>query len=146
VGKFLESVKSVNNVKPALIEYIEASDVTNVGIIVDANSKGTKARFDSIKSPLTQYLPPVQNWDYVANSPAGLVADVAPNFRVGLWVMPNNKDNGYFEHFLTQLIDPTDQSFIAAQEMLASVQKGKNQRFPNLRAQQALLALYLAIQ
>ncbi len=146
VEEFLESVKSVNNVKPALIEYIETPDITNVGIIVDANSKGTKARFHSIKSTLNQYLPAVENWNFVANAPSGWVADVTPGFRIGLWVMPNNQDNGYFEHFLAQLIDPADASFQAAQEMLAFIQAGQDQRFPDLRAQKALLALYLAIQ
>ncbi len=143
---FLKSVKGVSNVRKTLAQQINDPTITNVGIIVDANSKGTKARFDSIKSTLTQYLPTVENWDYVASSPAGWVADVAPSFRVGLWVMPNNKDDGYFEHFLTELIAPEDESFLAAQEMLTSIQKSKNQRFPDLRAQKALLALFLAIQ
>jgi hypothetical protein len=143
---FLKSVKGVRNVRKTLVQQINDPTVTNVGIIVDANSKGTKARFDSIKSTLNQYLPAVENWDFVANSPAGWVADVAPNFRVGLWVMPNNKDSGYFEHFLTELIDPEDASFLAAQEMLAKIQEGENQRFSDLRARKALLALFLAIQ
>lgn len=146
VEEFLKSVRGFTNVKQALIEQIEAPEVTNVGIIVDANNKGSKARFDSIKTTLSQNLPQVNNWNFVAESPSGWVADVALNFRIGLWVMPNNNDHGYFEHFLTQLIDPADQSFIAAQEILSSAQEGGQQRFPDLRSQKALLALYLAIQ
>lgn len=146
VKDFLKSVNSINNVARALIEQINDPTVTNVGIVVDANSKGPRARFDSIKNTLAKHLPAVANWNFTADSDTGWVADVAPDFRVGLWVMPNNKDNGYFEHFLTQLIDPNDPSLKLAQQMLEQVAKSGHQRFPDLRTQKALLAIFLAIQ
>jgi len=146
VEEFLESVRGIKNVRNALIEQIEAPTVTNVGIIVDANSKGPKARFDSVKNTLKQYLPEVNNWEFEENPEAGWVTEVAPDFTIGLWVMPNNKDFGYFEHFLTQLIDPEDDSMKAAHRMLEEVAKSGYQRFVDLRAQKALLSLFLAIQ
>lgn len=146
VSDFLESVNGISNVTRALIQQINDPNVTNVGIIVDANSKGPLARFTSVKNTLEKYLPAVVNWNFAADSDTGWVADVAPDFRVGLWVMPNNRDNGYFEHFLTQLIDPNDPSLKLAQQMLEQITQSGHQRFPDLRTQKALLALFLAIQ
>ena len=146
VKNFLKSVKGISNVKRTLIQQIKDTEVTNVGIIVDANSKGSKARFNSIKNILEQHLPEVVNWNFTAAPEAGWIADVAPDFRIGLWVMPNNQDNGYFEHFLMELVDPADESLKSALQMLEDVAQSGHQRFTDLRAQKALLALYLAIQ
>lgn len=146
VKDFLESVQGISNVRKVLVRQIQDPAVTNVGIIVDANSKGPKARFDSIKSTLEQHLPEVSNWTFEENPEAGWVAEVAPDFKIGLWVMPNNKDYGYFEHFLTQLIDPDDDSMKAAHGMLEAVAKSGHQRFVDLHTQKALLSLFLAIQ
>lgn len=146
VKDFLESVRGISNVRKVLTRQIQDPAVTNVGIIVDANSKGPKARFDSIKNTLEQHLPEVSNWEFKENPEAGWVAEVAANFTIGLWVMPNNKDFGYFEHFLTQLIDPEDESMKKAHLILEDVVKSGNQRFVDLRTQKALLSLFLAIQ
>ena len=146
VKEFLKSVKGVSNVRKVLAQQVKRSDVTNVGIIVDANSKGAKARFDSIKTVLEQHLPEVDNWDFTQDASTGWVADITPDFRIGLWVMPNNRDSGYFEHFLTELVNPEDESLKAARQMLEDVANSGHQRFPDLSAQKALLSLYLAIQ
>lgn len=146
VENFLRSVRGVRNVRGALVEQIKDVSVTNVGIIVDANSKGAKARFDSIHDTVREYLPEAMDWAFSEEAPYGWIGDLTPNFRLGLWVMPNNRDNGYFEHFLTELIAPTDASFIEAQEILSSLQAKGKRRFKDIRTRKALLALFLAIQ
>jgi len=143
---FLRSVKGLRNVKKTLTQQIKDASVTNVGIIVDANSKGPKARFESIKGTLMQHLPEVNNWSFEENPEAGWVAEVASDFRVGLWVMPDNRSSGYFEHFLTALIDPDNPTYILAKRLFEQVVDGGDKAFPDVRNQKALLALFLAIQ
>lgn len=146
VRDFLRSVRGIGNVKKTLIQQIKDTSVTNVGIIIDANSKGPKARFDSIKGTLEQYLPEVNNWSFEENPETGWVAEVAPDFRIGLWVMPDNRGNGYFEHFLTALIDPDNPTYLLANRLLEQVVNDEAKAFPDVRSQKALLALFLAIQ
>ena len=146
IKEFLESVNGIKNVRKTLIRQLQEPKVTNIGIIVDANSAGAQARFRSIKDVLERQIPEVANWRFTQEAPSGWALDALPNLRIGLWVMPNNRDNGYFEHFLLELIDPNDESLRLAEKLLQEAVDSGSTRFPALRRQKALLAIFLALQ
>ncbi len=124
--KFIqEFVKSAGGYDQALLvlrDSLDNANLTNIGIIVDANDQGFEARWTSIRNILaSKYAPSILQ---IADNQSGykiIEEDGLP--RLGLWIMPDNSSNGYLEHFLAGLVPTSDPIWLKAeavvQELLA---------------------------
>ncbi len=101
--EFVISTGSIDKVNFALEKEIDSPAVERIGIIVDANEVGIVGRLEMIGNLLenNNLQKTDSNWPTWKND-----NDESP-LLVSLWVMPDNKANGYLEHFLYNLI-PND--------------------------------------
>lgn len=75
-----------------------------LGIVIDADYEPTN-RWESIRNRLSQLGLSIPQ----ALPTSGLVVQgLQPNWLVGVWIMPNNLNQGMLECFLGKLIDPRD--------------------------------------
>lgn len=83
-------------------------DLTNIGIIVDANDVGAEARWQAIRSVLAQkYSPRTLE---AADAQVGAKVIEEENLpKVGVWIMPDNSREGYLETFLADMV-PLDEA------------------------------------
>jgi hypothetical protein len=96
---------------------LRASDITNLAIVVDADSS-LASRWQSLRDTLLncgyQSIPLVPSLE-------GTVV-VEPDMLVlGLWIMPNNRLDGILEHFVAQLIPEHDQLWPKAQADVGAI-------------------------
>lgn len=56
-----------------------------------------------------------------AAPPGGLVAANDEGVRLGIWLMPNNLDNGALEDFLLSLVRPEDRVLLKARQVVAGL-------------------------
>ena len=101
----------INNL-PILLNQIKAGDIGSLGIIIDADyspddNGGFEKRYKLITEKLKKFgyivpkKPNYQKGDTFSHN------DGLPS--VGLWVMPNHKDDGMFESFIASMISSADQ-------------------------------------
>ena len=90
-----------------LEEAIRDSNFSNIGMIVDANNAGHSARWQAIRKILSSRLSEtvLQEADQQTGPKVSQETGLP---KVGIWIMPDNKNEGYLEHFLTRLISPKD--------------------------------------
>lgn len=93
-----------------------------IGVILDADA-GIEARYKDIKTKLEKYRLPA---DFPEK---GLIVKQKDLPKLGIWIMPNNKDNGALEEFYLTITPSIDTDFIdgciqeAQQKNLTSFKK-----------------------
>jgi len=144
-NKFVKQAGSISQVELTLENALNQPDLTNIGIIVDADQVGAVARkealIEKIAIILNQPIPAELTFDAY-----GCLWQVADTLKVGVWVMPNNQENGYLEHFLLELIDGENATFQFAQTKLEELMQEEFCEFTEIKKQKALLHTYLAWQ
>lgn len=104
-NEFVKSSKGFTNISKVLEIEIQNSEVERIGVIIDANEVGAKSRLQSIANVLEKF--GITNKE--ATQDAGHYYTSANGLHVSIWIMPNNKENGYLEHFLSELIPENHQ-------------------------------------
>lgn len=89
-----------------------ASDA-RVGLVVDADQPAANATdgFINTRASINERLAAVSfNALTNASGTSGLLAtsNARPRVKVGAWIMPDNKSDGYLEHFVSQVVAPTE--------------------------------------
>jgi hypothetical protein len=87
-----------------------SANINNIGLVIDADfanqNGGVAARWQRVQQVLKKRFPNLE-----MNSVPSLEGTVLkPNndITIGIWIMPNNKEEGYLEHFLVQMIEKED--------------------------------------
>ncbi len=142
--KFIVKAGGIDKIAEAVKTALQDEDVTNIGVVVDANDVGVESRIDRISAAIRSAYPDTQF--NIELSEAGWVAELKPGLTFGLWVMPDNASPGYLEHFLVRLIVEDSPELALATGFLAQTKATDNPQFTEVKDQKALLALYLAIQ
>lgn len=106
--------------KPKAIEtfgdqlaILSAASDARVGIVVDADQQALNATdgFANTRKTINARLMAVAfNPLTVGSGTSGLLAtsNSRPRVKVGAWIMPDNKSDGYLEQFVSQVIAPTE--------------------------------------
>ncbi len=102
-SEFVKSAGSITKINAVLIEELQSTEVTNIGIIVDANEVGVDARINSLKTTIEENLNISFPTD-IALTKNGLGCQIFDHLYIGIWVMPDNQNNDYLEHFLSNII------------------------------------------
>jgi hypothetical protein len=120
------------------------SDIVRLGVVMDADVDVAK-RWNHFKTMLTDagYLD-------IPNSPepSGTIIHPPPDSllpRVGIWLMPDNKETGILEDFLRFLVPPDCELFKYATQVVAAIPSAEV-RYPKLAAPKAILHTWLAWQ
>jgi hypothetical protein len=101
-----------------LVATLQASGVTTLGIIVDANCN-PNGRWERIREFCRKNGATIAN----APSPQGLIVDGVRGRRFGAWIMPNNTDVGMLENFCHNLMPVTDSLWTLTQTCVTEVKR-----------------------
>jgi hypothetical protein len=147
-SEFVRMAGGYSNAINAFREALENPDLSNIGLVIDADEQGVAARWREVKSIILDRtglgvddndVPPVE----------GVVINLGERFPmpiIGVWIMPNNRSNGYLEHFVAQLIPENDGLWSYAEETIRTLETKGLCRFAETKRQKALLHSWLAWQ
>lgn len=144
-NKFVKQAGSISQVELTLENALNQPDLTNIGIIVDADQVGATERCQTLAAKIATTLNQATPNELILPE-IGFIWEVSDSLKIGIWVMPNNQDNGYLEHFLLELIDANNTTFQFAQNKLAELMEQEFCEFTAIKKQKALLHTYLAWQ
>ncbi len=120
------------------------SDLTNIGVVMDCDLNFLpNKRWDAIKKILVQ-----NGYSHLPKeiSSYGITIIQDNLTKIGLWVMPDNTNSGYLEHFYEQLISPSDKMLIRAKSEVAKIIQEKENRFSETHRQKAIIHTWLSWQ
>ncbi|MCP5113398.1 MAG: hypothetical protein GY953_21400 [bacterium] len=108
----------IDNLLETLHVELKASDLRQLGIIVDAD-ESLVSRWQSIRDRLTR-----SGYENVPKSPdpSGTIVSQPGRPTVGIWLMPNNSVAGILEDFVAALVPDGDQMWSRAEDCVDSVQ------------------------
>ena len=144
--EFVKNTGGFNNISKFIREALDNSDLSNLGIIVDADDANLITRFESIKQVILEKRGdkmPIENATIIES---GTIFEEADKLKIGIWIMPDNQSPGYLEHFLSGLVDPDDALWIQVQHTILDLEKNNLKRFSPTKEQKAILHTWLAWQ
>lgn len=115
-------------------------DLTNIGLVLDANDKGFEARWREVRSILEPHFDTLPETGG-QKGPYVITENGMPT--VGIWIMPDNASPGYLEHFLAGLVPEEDDIWQYAKDTVAGM---PHKPFHPPKEQKALLHTWLAWQ
>jgi hypothetical protein len=133
-------VSDCEGVEPLLeLVPISAKSYPRLGVIIDANNE-MQARWNSVKNRLDSVgviLP-------TSPDPNGTIVNgFYQDWRVGVWLMPDNDSHGKLEHFLKKLVPSTDQTWGYTQEVIEHA-KEIGAKFPDKKSLKARIHTWLS--
>ena len=137
--------QTLSKIETATQEALRNPDITNAGIIVDANQVGPQSRFESILQTIESEIEGISITNKTL-SPNGFSELLQDHLKIGIWVMPNNQDHGYLEHFISTLIPENNPTFQFAKTSIDSLMQKDYCQFTESKKQKALLHTFLAWQ
>jgi hypothetical protein len=106
-SEFVKVGNGYNNAIHLLELALDDPNLSNIGIIVDANDAGYNNRWQSIRQKLADKFSVASLLQ--ADSQIGAKIIVEPDLpTIGIWIMPDNANAGYLEHFLAKMIPAGD--------------------------------------
>ncbi len=142
--QFLKGGGGYNDVLPRFINSLDTSDLENIGLIVDADFGSVQKRFSEIIKGLSKKL----NRDfskYALNTEGGIIEEEGLP-KIGIWLMPDNVNNGYLEYFIEQLIDSQDIILREAKSTVDFLMTKDYCPFTDFKKQKAIVHSWLAWQ
>lgn len=135
--------QGIHSLLKSLPVTIRATDPASIlGIVVDADISAT-GRWQRIQQILTS-----EGYETLPDTfPNGLVIptnDVLPRF--GLWIMPDNQEEGVIENFIRQLIHEQDKLQPEIDAAIDALQAKGLQLFANVHRSKAFIRTWLAWQ
>jgi hypothetical protein len=124
----------------------ENKDLKNIGIVIDADSQTENSCIDtwlSIRNILSEF-----GYANLPNNPqiGGTIINQEGKSKIGIWIMPDNQNGGYLEHFYEQLLVDNDEFWIEANDQIESFITGNRNRFPLKDKQKAKVHTWLSWQ
>jgi hypothetical protein len=122
----------------------DTPELTNIALIVDADFGKIEGRFEEIKAALSKKLN-IDFSKYTLN-PEGVTIVENGLPTIGIWLMPDNVNNGYLEYFIEELIDENDDILSAAKYTVNDLMTKEYCRFTDFKKQKATIYTWLAWQ
>lgn len=145
IGDFVKSAGGFSKVLELIRATLVEAQIKNVGIIVDANDIGPETRWEAIRTLLkSTFSESTLNGSILG--PEGIILRESGRPVVGIWIMPDNQQNGYLEHFLTYLVDQNEPLWSYTARVVEDLSLRDFCKFRPNRKQKALLHTWLAWQ
>ena len=131
----------INNLYEQIPVRFKQSEITTIGIIVDADSD-LKGRWASLRNLLT-----AQGFTIPEELPGnGLILSNEANKRIGVWIMPNNNLNGMIEDFITFLVPNDDKLLPIVNSTLKEIEDKKLNKYSLTHKSKATIHSWLSWQ
>ena len=116
-----------------------------IGIVVDADVN-LKSRWNSIVSILKKT--GKYDCEAIELPQDGLILEPTDNTypKVGIWLMPDNNQNGMLEDFMTALATPDDALMKKSEDVLTEIETEGIQKYKPVHRSKAKIHTYLAWQ
>jgi hypothetical protein len=138
------SKEGIFNYLPTLLGQLADGQTSRLAVVVDADSTANGGGYTQAIKKITDILTP-HGFFLAPNTVGGIVFkhnDGLADF--GLWVMPNNSDEGMLEDWIKQCIHPNEQDlFTHAKSVVATLPSPK---FKPIHLSKAEVATWLAWQ
>ncbi|MBC7776096.1 MAG: hypothetical protein H7246_11735 [Phycisphaerae bacterium] len=122
---------------------IYQADLSNIGIIVDANDAGAATRWQAIRNILIERYS--EGTLAQADGQEGPKVIKEANLpTLGIWIMPDNDGTGYLEHFLSGLVPPEEGLWAHANSVIATLRNQPFNEITDAKSGKALLHTWLA--
>jgi len=138
--------ESVDNVlKSFEVRLRLADNNSRIGIVMDADTD-LKSRWDSFVSILKRT--EKYDCDALTLPKDGLVFEPTDKTypRVGIWLMPDNNQNGMLEDFIAALAKPDDVLMKKSEDVLTELETEGIQKYKTVQRSKAKIHTYLAWQ
>lgn len=144
-GEFVSVAGSDTNVLKHLRLSLTEPALSNIGVIIDANDYGPGARWQSIRAILAEKYDPATllSADDQAGPKIIVEADMP---KIGVWIMPDNANSGYLEHFLSMLVPSGNALWQYDETVVYDLMTKPFNELTPARRQKALLYTWLAWQ
>jgi hypothetical protein len=130
----------------ALDTAIKSRQLDIIGIVIDADSEGANPVLQTWQSILgILQRNGYQNLPTQPHS-SGTIIQQNGKARIGVWLMPDNINEGYLEHFFGQLIVENDPFLIEATQITEGFIAANRHRFSPIHLQKATIRTWLAWQ
>lgn len=137
--------EGVFNYLPILLRQLADGQTTRLAVVVDADSSENGGGYERAVNRVASIVAPY-GFDIAVHTTGGIVFqhdDGLADF--GLWVMPNNADEGMLEDWIKQSIHPDEQGlFSHAESVVADLPKPP--KFKPIHRSKAEVATWLAWQ
>jgi hypothetical protein len=145
---FVSNAGGKENAKDQLKIILKKKDnsLKNIGIVIDADSETKNPSQDtwlSISNILREF-----GYKNIPNQAKieGTIIEQEGKPKIGLWIMPDNKNEGYLEHFFKHIIVENDEMWLEADYKIEKLIKEKKHRFRIVDKQKAKVHTWLAWQ
>ena len=101
-------------------------------------------RFNEIKDKLSRKLN--RDLSHYALNAEGVVIEELGLPKIGIWLMPDNKNDGYLEYFIEQLIEEHDTILNEVKMTVKNLMEKEYCRFTDFKRQKAIVHSWLAWQ
>ena len=147
--RYEQEFVSIGNGKKGALKNLRTalkSDTARIGIIIDADSETENPAIDTWRSVAN-----ILRQNGYQNVPArpyagGTIVSQEDKPQVGVWIMPDNQEQGYLEHFFEQLIDNQDEFLGEAAAITEGFVQANRNRFSAIHLQKAKIKTWLAWQ
>lgn len=141
----IEPKEGINVLLDGLEVFLRRGELQQLGIVVDAN-QNPEGRWEQLKSRILSAgvatLPdkfPSNELHFILNR------STQPDVKVGIWMMPDNQEPGYLEHFASQMIPEDDSLWFRAINCVAQIPQ-EQRLFSTIHTRKAELHTWLAWQ
>ena len=142
--EFLKGGNGYDKTLNTFIDAFDNPDMTNIGLIVDADFGNIEGRFSSILAALSQKLKRDLSKYRLHTEGVTIVEEGLPT--IGIWLMPDNTQDGYLEYFVEQLIPNDDVILPLAKSAVADLMTKNYCKFTEVKQQKAIIYNWLAWQ
>lgn len=143
-SEFVISGGSYNRAMDAFELALQNSDVDNIGLIIDANDQGYEARWNAIKHILLKNKLSNEDLEELDQQRGPKLLKKQGFPTVGIWIMPDNSDIGYLEHFVAKLIKLEDPLLHYVEQILEDLKKQPFNELTQIRIGKATVHTWLA--
>jgi hypothetical protein len=143
-GRFHNGKEGVFNILPIWLNQLDDGQITRLAVVVDADSEDNDGGYQRVIDRVTKIVEPYGFT--LASNPVGGVLfqndDGLADF--GLWVMPNNSDEGMLEDWMKSCVHPDEHELFAhAETVVATLPQTK---FKPIHISKAEVATWMAWQ
>jgi hypothetical protein len=117
------------------------AQVDTIGLIIDADSE-IKDRWKSISALLS-----LQGFTIPKEIPIeGLILNDNSGFKIGVWIMPNNNENGMLEDFISFLVPKEDKILPIVNNTLINIENQGLNQYSLIHKSKATIHSWLSLQ
>lgn len=142
--EFVKSSEGKGNIAKLLMLALEKSDMTNIGVVVDADTSMEKS-WHELRGTLDKYFS-IESLDSARQKEGYYIVEQAGMPKVGVWIMPDNERTGDIERFMGGLVEPNDPLWQFTNKTLQDLNEQPFNKVPENKMYKAIIHTYLAWQ